>query len=439
MKEPVNIFWFRRDLRLEDNAGLFHALKAHRAVLPVFIFDRNILDRLERGTDRRVEFIHRSLESLSARLKRQGSSIRTLYDFPEKAFTQLLQEYDVEEVFTNHDYEPYSRDRDRRVGALLTAAGIKFHTFKDQVIFDREEIMKDSGEPYTVYTPYSKKWKQSLTDFYTHSYETGSHVERFCKHPAENTPSLEQMGFSASGLPFPPSEITEDMIGNYDQRRDYPALDATSHLGVHLRFGTVSIRGLVRRVINRSPQFLDELIWREFFQMILWHFPQVGMGKSFKPAYDHIQWRHNEKDFERWCKGMTGYPIVDAGMRQLNETGYMHNRIRMITASFLCKHLLLDWRWGEAYFAGKLLDFDLAANNGNWQWVAGTGCDAAPYFRIFNPTLQAKKFDPSLAYIKKWVPELSNFAYPAPMVDHEMARERCLNAYKKALKEAADH
>jgi deoxyribodipyrimidine photo-lyase len=401
--------------------------------LPIFIFDRNILDTLEQKTDRRVEFIYTALQQLQQQLTLMGSTLHVLYGTPLDAFKQLVKEYTIEQVYTNHDYEPYARERDDSIATLLQAQGIGFHTYKDQVIFDRNEVLKDDGSPYTVYTPYSRKWKATLNDFYVQSFPTEKYFNNFHKQQPVPLPLLETMGFTATGEPFPRAEADNRLIQQYDKYRDFPAIAGTSRLGVHLRFGTISIRELVQKALQLNETYLNELIWREFYQMILWHFPQAGKGKSFRPEYDLIQWRNNEKEFECWCQGKTGYPIVDAGMRELNATGFMHNRVRMITASFLAKHLLIDWRWGEAWFAEKLLDFDLASNNGNWQWAAGCGCDAAPYFRIFNPYLQTKKFDPQQEYIKAWVPELNEFSYPAPIVEHEMARKRCLETYKKAL------
>lgn len=435
MKTPLNVFWFRRDLRLEDNAGLYHALKGEHPVAPLFIFDRNILDKLENKEDRRVAFIHAALADIQEGLVKNGSSLIVYYGTPEEAFRDLLEKHTIGAVFTNHDYEPYARERDEKIGRFLRAGGVAFHTYKDQVIFEKEEVLKEDGTPYTVFTPYSKRWKAKLTTFYAKSYSTTKYMDRLWKVEARALPTLRSMGFKGTGFTFPPAFVRQGLITHYGETRDFPATPGTSGMGVHLRFGTVSIRELVRKAEAWSDVYLGELIWREFYQMILWHFPRVGRGEAFRKQYDLIRWRNNEQEFDRWCKGMTGYPIVDAGMRELNETGHMHNRVRMVTASFLTKHLLIDWRWGEAYFAERLLDFDLAANNGNWQWAAGSGCDAAPYFRVFNPTLQTQKFDKDLRYIRKWVPELDSLEYPAPMVEHEMARKRCLEVYARAVKE----
>lgn len=432
MRSPVNICWFRRDLRLNDNAALYYALKAGKPVVPVFIFDRHILDKLEERKDRRVEFIHEALLHMQQELEKTGSTLDVRYGTPEEMFRQILQDYKVENVFTNSDYEPYARDRDHKIAHFLKEAGVTFHSYKDQVIFEKSEVLKDNGTPYSIFTPYSRKWKAMLNEFYLRSYPCIPFYHNFFQHHPKNIPSLELMDFKPVHKPFPPAGWKKDMIRNYQQERDFPALHGSSGLSVHLRFGTISIRELALEARALSDTFLNELIWREFYQMILWHFPQV-VAQAFKPEYDNIRWRNNEEEFAAWCNGQTGYPIVDAGMRELNETGFMHNRVRMITASFLCKHLLVDWRWGEAYFAKKLLDYDLAANNGGWQWAAGTGCDAAPYFRIFNPYIQTRKFDPEFKYVRKWVPEFEEITYPKPIVVHELARERCLNAYKAAL------
>lgn len=433
-KQSINICWFRRDLRLHDQAALYHALKDGLPVLPIFIFDRAILDLLEDKNDRRVEFIHNTLTNMQQQLLETGSTMGVYYGFPADVFKNLLQKYDVKKVFTNHDYEPYANERDGAIQKQLNEAGATFHSYKDQVIFEKLEVTKDDGKPYTVFTPYSKRWKAQLNAAVLNTYSTEKLFPNFYKQAAQPIPSLEEMGFQKTKLPFPPLQVKEDLIKKYKEQRDIPSIEGTSRLSVHLRFGTISIRELANQTKDLNETFLNELIWRDFYHMILWNFPQVGKGKAFKPEYDFIQWRNNEQEFEAWCNGQTGYPIVDAGMRELNTTGFMHNRVRMIVASFLCKHLLIDWRWGEAYFAKKLLDFDLAANNGGWQWAAGSGCDAAPYFRIFNPYLQTQKFDGELKYIRKWVPEFEEFNYVKPIVEHDFARKRCLEVYAKALK-----
>jgi deoxyribodipyrimidine photo-lyase len=436
MKAALNIFWFRRDLRLQDNAGLFQALRADLPVLPLFIFDRNILDRLENKKDARVEFIYETLQAMQKTLAGLGSSLEVFYGKPAEVFSTLSNTYLISRVFTNEDYEPSARERDMEIEEILKIRGIGFHCFKDQVIFSKGEVRKEDGSPYTVFTPFSNKWR-SLLNTSVHEYlgifETEKYFDNFYQYPAKPFPDPAIMGFSFTGKQFPSPSPGPDIIKKYGTQRDFPGLDATSHLGIHLRFGTISIRQLAKQALKLSPVFLNELIWRDFYQMILWHFPQVGRGKSFKAAYEKINWRNNEKEFACWCEGKTGYPLVDAGMRQLNETGFMHNRVRMVTASFLAKHLLIDWRWGEAYFAEKLLDYDLASNNGGWQWAAGSGCDAAPYFRVFNPSLQQGKFDPEGTYIKKWLPDFQKPGYPAPIVEHSFARDRAIRVYKEAL------
>ncbi|NML22679.1 deoxyribodipyrimidine photo-lyase [Pseudoflavitalea sp. G-6-1-2] len=432
--KKVTVFWFRRDLRLEDNNGLAHALRQSDPVLPVFIFDKNILDQLDNKADRRVEFIHAALLQMQEQLLGRGSSLHVLYDTPLGAFRQLLKQYEITAVFTNRDYERYAIDRDEAIRTLLQEHNIPFQSFKDQVIFDQNEVVKDDGKPYTVFTPYSRKWLSVLANNPVTHYDDKKQRNHFLQQSPITIPGLRSIGFQAVDQPFPSQDLPKALLQHYGERRDFPSIAGTSKLGVHLRFGTISIRKILQQALPLSNSFVNELIWRDFYQMICWHFPQIGQGRAFRPAYDLIRWRNNEEEFEKWKTGQTGYPIVDAGMRELNATGFMHNRVRMIVASFLSKHLLIDWRWGEAYFAEKLLDYDFASNNGGWQWAAGSGCDAAPYFRVFNPTLQAKKFDPEGKYISKWVPEINDFGYPEPIVNHEMARMRCLGFYSKALK-----
>ena len=432
-KKEVSIFWFRRDLRLDDNSGLYHALRSGSPVLPIFIFDENILSKLEDNADKRVDFIHRTLEELKGQLRNLGSDLLVFHGTPFEIYKRLTSEYSVSSVFTNHDYEPYAQERDKQIEELLNENGASFHTSKDQCIFEKDEVLKDDGDPYTVYTPYSKKWKAKVNDFYLSSYPTEKYFSNFLKFETDHFPSLKEIGFEKTDVDIPSSEVELDIVKNYHNTRDIPSIHGTSRLSVHLRFGTIGIRKLSRMAQETNDKFLNELIWRDFYMMILWHFPHV-IGGAFRPKYDAIEWEHNEEHFEAWCRGETGYPIVDAGMRELNETGWMHNRVRMVVASFLTKHLLLDWRWGEAYFAKKLLDFELSSNNGGWQWAAGSGCDAAPYFRVFNPELQTKKFDPDLKYIQKWVPEFQELTYPKPIVEHKFARERALDRYKSALK-----
>jgi deoxyribodipyrimidine photo-lyase len=441
----INIFWFRRDLRLEDNAGLYHALKSGLPVLPLFIFDKDILGNLEDRTDARLSFIHQTIGELHEALQGLGSSIIVKYGKPEEIWKTLLQEYQIANVYTNRDYEPYAQQRDANVKTFLAAHQIGFHDFKDHIIFEKDEVLKSDGTPYTVFTPYSRKWRAKLAtqmiteeggqsySYYFQSYPTVKYLQNFHKTAPLPLIDLSTMNFEMSAISIPSKVVAKGIIRKYDETRDFPGNEkSTSKLGIHFRFGTISIREKARNAQLLNETYLNELIWRDFYSMILASFPHV-VKNSFREKYDKIPWRDSETDLEKWKKGQTGYPIVDAGMRELNATGYMHNRVRMITASFLTKHLLLDWRLGEAYFAQKLLDFDLASNNGGWQWASGGGTDAAPYFRIFNPTSQMKKFDKDFKYIRKWVPELESFKYPKPMVDHALARERCLKTYKDAL------
>lgn len=424
----TTVFWFRRDLRLSDNAGIYHALKENKNVLPLFIFDTEILEKLEDKKDSRVTFIHQSLRLLKSQLEEIGSSLLVFHGNPRKFFKKISPKA----VYTNHDYEPYALQRDQDIKAILAQRGSTLKIFKDHVIFECNEILKDDGKPYTVFTPYSRKWKSKCTRFHLKSYPTEKYFGHLIQVDPMPFPSLEDIGFEKSEITFPNRIVRKSIVEHYDKTRNFPAIQGTTQLSVHLRFGTISIRKLAHLAIQQNEAWLNELIWRDFYHMILWHFPHVET-KAFKPAYDRIEWRNDPEEFNAWCEGRTGYPIVDAGMRELNSTGFMHNRVRMIVASFLTKHLLIDWRWGEAYFAKKLLDFDLAANNGGWQWASGAGCDAAPYFRIFNPKLQTEKFDPKLLYINKWVPEHNNPEYPTPIVDHKYARDRVLRTYKQAL------
>ena len=411
MKAPVLIFWFRRDLRFEDNVGLYHALYQAKLqgyqVLPLFIFDKYILSQQVEKKDRRVDFIHRTILSMQDKLVAKGKSMCVMFGTPVEVFEKLLKLYKVNGVYINHDYAP---------------------------IANEDEVIKDDGKPYTIYTPYANKWRAYWLNHIPKIHPSIKLVDFFLDTKPLSIPTLEDIGFEPSDLVVPPIQWEAGLVKKYTDQRNFPAIKGTTQLSVHLRFGTISVRQLALETQSLNSTFFNELIWRDFYHMILWHFPQVANGKSFKAQYDFIEWRNNEKEFEAWCEGRTGYPIVDAGMRELNTTGFMHNRVRMIVASFLTKHLLIDWRWGEAYFAQKLLDFDLAANNGGWQWASGSGCDAAPYFRVFNPRLQTEKFDKDLKYIRKWVPELDSLEYPKPIVVHEEARERVLAAYAKALK-----
>lgn len=428
----ISVFWFRRDLRLTDNTALYYALKEDLPVLPVFIFDKNILDKLEDKQDARVQFIQKTLEGLNEELAGKSSGIKTFYSTPEEAYKSLISTYDIEAVFTNRDYEPYAKERDEAVEALLKSEGIGFYTFKDHVIFEKEEIVSGSGTFYKVFTTYSKSWREKYKESKPEILPGALRHKNWFELKDNEIHQLADMGFETSDIQIPPLDIDEELIEKYDKQRNFPAKDATSKLGIHLRFGTISIRTLADKTEKLNWTYLNELIWRDFYAMILANNPHVA-ERAFKPQYDHIPWRQDEEGFKKWCAGKTGYPIVDAGMRQLNETGYMHNRVRMIVASFLTKHLLIDWRWGEAYFAAKLLDFDLASNNGGWQWAAGTGTDAQPYFRVFNPQSQTEKFDPDLKYIKAWIPEYGTAEYPEPMVEHKMARQRAIDTYKEAL------
>jgi deoxyribodipyrimidine photo-lyase len=429
----LSIFWFRRDLRLNDNAGLYHALCSGKPVLPIFIFDESILSKLEDKYDKRVDFIHRTLNELKSNLRKLGSDLLVFHGKPIQVYNQLIKDYSVKSVYTNHDYEPYAQKRDAEISELLSEQGIAFQTFKDQCIFEKGEVLKDDGKPYTVYTPYSKKWKAKLNSFHLKPYPTEKYFSNFLMFESHKSQSLENLGFQKTNVSVPPIEAQLSILKNYHETRDIPSIDGTSKLSIHLRFGTISIRQLAQTAIKMNEKFLNELIWRDFYMTILWHFPHVVDG-AFRPAYDRIEWERNEQHFDAWCAGQTGYAIVDAGMRQLNETGWMHNRVRMIVASFFTKHLLLDWRLGEAYFAQKLIDFELSSNNGGWQWAAGSGCDAAPYFRVFNPYLQTERFDPELNYIEKWVPEFQELTYPQPIVEHKWARLRAIERYKKTLK-----
>jgi len=433
MPTKIAIFWFRRDLRLEDNAGLYQALKGGLPVLPLFIFDPAILDKLSDKSDARVNFIHDCISSLHAELAAFGSSLLVQYGTVEEVWIKLLNQYEVQEVYTNHDYEPYATTRDEAIRQLCASKGVGFQSFKDQVIFEKSELLSGAGTPYTVFTPYSKKWLATLTPAHLAAYDTSTFQSNYYKTEPLSIIALGDMGFQPSIIPIPKKEVANSLIEKYDEFRNFPALPATSRLGIHLRFGTVSIRALAIKAKSLNATFLNELIWRDFYQMLLFQFPHSAKS-AFRPEYDHVAWRYDTAEFEAWCQGKTGYPIVDAGMRELNATGFMHNRVRMIAASFLCKSLLMDWRLGEAYFASKLLDFDLASNVGGWQWAASSGADAAPYFRIFNPSLQQEKFDKGYKYIKQWVPEFNTARYPLPIVDHAFARGRALVAYELAVK-----
>ena len=421
----ISIFWYRRDLRLEDNTGLFEALNENENILPIFIFDDSILDELPED-DARLNFIYESLSKINKQLNNHNASLQILKGQIDDVWEKLVTTYDIQKVYLNKDYEPYAIKRDQKIKEFLNSKGIEMKTFKDQVIFEEDEIVKADGKPYTVFTPYKRKWLEKFTKV---NLNLIANFDNFYKKIID-FPTLNQLGLKNS--PLKVKNYSLKNVSTYSETRNFPNLDSTSYLSPHLRFGTISVRQIITELKNKSETFLSELIWREFFMQIIFHFPHV-VTKNFRPKYDGIQWVNNKEDYDNWCQGKTGYPLVDAGMRQLNETGYMHNRVRMVTAGFLCKHLLIDWRYGEAYFAKKLLDYELSSNNGNWQWAAGTGCDAAPYFRIFNPIEQLKKFDKTLTYTKKWVKDFDTLEYPKPIVDHKYARNRALEAYKKGI------
>ena len=430
--EKYNLFWFRRDLRVDDNHGFYRALQGENKVIPIFIFDTNILGKLEKK-DARIEFILLALGAIDTAMKRNRCTVGIYHGTPKVIFNELIEKWPISKVVCNEDYEPYATKRDKEIKTLLAQKGIIFEQYKDQVIFQKNDVTKDDGNPYKVYTPYSKKWLSLYKENPIVHFSSENLLDKCYNSSSLPKCSLSDLGFSKSHLTQPIPIFNNTIIDEYEETRNFPSLDKTSRIGVCLRFGTISIRKAVKQSVSRKNHtFLKELIWREFFMQILWHFPHTKKY-SFKPQYDRIEWRNNEEDFKKWCIGETGYPFVDAGMRELNQTGFMHNRVRMLAGSFLCKHLLIDWRWGEAYFAKKLFDYEMSSNIGNWQWVAGCGVDAAPYFRIFNPTEQIKKFDKEFKYIKRWVPNFKEFDYPKPIVDHKEARDRCLLTYKTAL------
>ena len=433
------IMWFRRDLRLEDNHALHQALTSGNQVIPIFIFDQNILEKLDDEDDARVSFIYDVVFDMKSDLNKMGSDLKVYYGRPIEIMKNLISDNDINAIYYNRDYEGYALERDKRVKEICNDQKVLCYSFKDHVIFEGDEILKDDGDPYVVFTPYSRKWKEKLELSYTEEHQSvlspfqcKDHYDNFFKTDPSELISMDTLGFVKSSISFPSKTVNQGLIKSYDKKRDYPYIQGTSRLGIHFRFGTISIRDKALKSKDLNEVFLNELIWRDFYSMILQHFPRVEK-ESFRKQYDLIEWRNNEEEFELWCEGKTGYPLVDAGMRELNTTGYMHNRVRMVVASFLTKHLLIDWRWGEAYFARRLLDYDLASNNGGWQWAAGCGTDAAPYFRIFNPTSQQKKYDPEMKYIEKFVTEYGTPDYPDPIVDHKYARERCLETYKSAL------
>ena len=445
----ISLFWFRRDLRLNDNAGFYRALKSGHPVLPIFIFDKNILDKLPKE-DARVEFLHTTLSELKSELEKLGSTLVVKHGNPAEIWQQLITEKNIAEVYTNHDYEQYAIKRDTQVQTMLKDKDILFKTYKDHVIFEKFEVTKKDGLPYTVFTPYSKKWKAKLetrmssmieeangteidVSYYFKPYPNEEYFGNLYQTSPASMPTLKDLGFEKSNIEIPSTTVARKVIMNYDKTRNFPAnKEGTSHLGIHFRHGTISIRDKARKGQMLNETYLNELIWRDFYSQILFHFPHVEKN-AFREKYEHVEWRYDDEDYKKWCEGKTGYPIVDAGMRQLNATGNMHNRVRMVTASFLTKHLMIDWRWGEAYFAEKLLDFDLASNNGGWQWAAGCGTDAAPYFRVFNPYTQREKFDKDWEYVKRWIPEYGTDKYPEAMVEHKFARQRALDTYKAGL------
>ncbi len=432
-KTVVNLFWMRRDLRLEDNTGLYHLLRARKNVLPLYIFNPDIIERTEFRPVQRVNFIYKSLQEIKTQLEKMGSSLLVVYGKPLEVFKNLLSEYQICSVYCNRDYDPDSISLDLYVERFLKNNRIDFFSFKDHILFEKDELIKDDGKPYTVFTSYKKKFMEKYNNEMVRSFNTAQFFHNFIQIRPQKMPSLKEIGFEWEDFNFPSKKLPEKLLETYAVNRDYPSRNGTSKLSIHLRFGTISIRYVTALAVLHSEVFLSQLVWRNFFNQILWFFPHV-VTKAFKTEYDNIRWENNLDHFYAWCEGKTGYPFVDAGMRELNKTGYMHNRLRMVTASFLCKHLLIDWRWGEAYFAGKLNDYDLALNNGGWQWCAGSGCDAAPYFRVFNPELQAQKFDTHYEYIRKWIPEFGSSVYPQPVIDHKFAHERAIQRYRQGIK-----
>ncbi len=431
MEENFSVFWFRRDLRLVDNLGLNAALSSGLKVIPIFIFDTEIINKLEKN-DLRIKMIHAALVKLNDAMLGNRCNVGMYLGNPKAVFESLLKNYKIKSVFTNRDYEPYAIKRDKSIKSFLEKKNVIFKSFKDQVIFEKDEVVKDDGNPYKVYTPYSRKWIEKLNSI---GFETCQSELKLNSLANMSLPylSLKEIGFDEKQFVIPMFNIDSKRIDKYEETRNFPYLNSTTRIGAHLRFGFISIRKLVEKaLINTNKTYLKELIWREFFMQILWHFPYTK-EKSFKPKYDNIRWINNNDEFQKWCDGNTGYPLVDAGMRELNQTGFMHNRVRMLVGSFLCKHLLIDWRWGEKYFAKKLLDYEMSSNVGNWQWVAGCGVDASPYFRIFNPKEQIKKFDKDFRYIKKWVPDFKSSSYPKEIIDHKFARSRCLETFKSAV------
>ncbi len=470
------LVWFRRDLRDFDHAALYHALKNSTHVYCVFIFDSEILDKLENKQDRRVEFIWESVRELKAALQVNGGDLIVKHGCARELIPTLALQLNIHAVFANRDYEPNATVRDVDVAAQLAKNNIAFHDFKDHVIFEKDEVLSLAGKPYSVFTPYKNAHLKKLDEFYLKPYPVDRYIHNLAKVAPSDLINLESIGFArtnlaAMRLPTGMSggkalfEDFENRMDRYKEARDFPAVKGVSYLSVHLRFGTVSVRHCARQARNRmaigsenggSQTWLNELIWRDFYVQILYHNPQVAAGKAFKTEFENLVFPNDKKLFKAWCEGKTGYPLIDAAMRQINQSGFMHNRLRMVAASFLVKDLLIDWRWGERYFAENLIDFDLSANNGGWQWAASTGCDAQPWFRIFNPITQSERFDASGKFIRKYVPELVSCSdkeihapwqipllrqqsigvtigkdYPAPIVDHAVQRALALSLYKK--------
>jgi len=431
MTYNLSVFWFRRDLRLHDNHGFFQALDKSKSVLPIFIFDINILKDLNQN-DRRVSLLFDRLMELNKELAKQSKKIHVYYGDPELILNELHEKIPFDALFANTDYEPYATKRDRTINNSLGKKYVKFLSFKDQVIFEKDEILSNEGKIYSVYTYYMKKWKSLFNNSMTDSYPSHKLLHKCITSDAiKCVHFLDEIGFEYSKYILYNPNLTQISLNKYEESRDNPNVNGTSNASVHLRFGFLSIREVVKIALQYSEIFLNELIWRSFFSQILWNYPRV-VDSCFKVKYNNLEWNSNDLLF-KWQKGQTGFHIVDAGMRQLIETGYMHNRVRMIAASFLVKNLGIDWRLGEAYFASKLMDFDLASNNGNWQWVAGTGCDASPYFRVFNPNTQRERYDPNFKYCAKWINELEeNGIYRVPkIVDAKQSRLEAIDRYKR--------
>ncbi|MDG1675555.1 MAG: deoxyribodipyrimidine photo-lyase, partial [Flavobacteriales bacterium] len=423
---------FRRDLRWHDNRSLHAALTSGLPVVPLFVFDANILNSLDDRDDARVTFLHQTVSLMAQEAQSRGSGLLVAQGTPSEIMKCLLETGHLRAVYANEDYEPYADERDGEVSLLLGGNDVAFHTFTDHVVQAPGEVVKPDGNPYTVFTPFSKRWHANLKEEHLRAAPSEGHLDQLLQWSAPNLPTFKDLGFEPSDIAFPDAQVDLQVVRNYAETRDIPSVRGTSRISVHLRFGTLSIREAAKLGFKHSDKWLTELIWRDFYQAIMRAFPH-SMIQAFKPQYDRVPWRHDDAHFEAWKNGKTGYPLVDAGMRELLATGFMHNRVRMVVASFLCKHLLLDWRLGERHFAKHLLDFELASNVGGWQWAAGSGCDAAPYFRVFNPTSQLEKFDPDCAYVKTWVPEWGTSHYPAPIVEHKMARQRAIDTYKAAL------